>query len=112
MRTAAGFIPSFGAGTMKTRATTQPPVTAKALLEVARRWGVDRVRWALELCFDDLFNQNTWMWSQRREPPLMLITYGASRYDAWAPDGTRIEHEGPFLDQRLCSSGTHVPHRH
>ena len=88
MRTVGGYVPSFGGGTFKQRATTQPPVTSQALALVAQRWGVERTRWALQLCFETLFVQNTWMYTQRREAPLMLVTYGASKYDAWAPDGT------------------------
>lgn len=52
-----GFVPSFGSGTFKTRATTQPPVSSQALWLVAKRWGVQDTRWALELLFDDLFVQ-------------------------------------------------------
>ena len=52
-----GFIPSFSSGTFKTRATTQPPVSSQALWQVAKRWGVQKTRWALELLFDDLFVQ-------------------------------------------------------
>lgn len=33
-KTAAGFVPGWSGGTVKTRSTTQPPVTAKALSEV------------------------------------------------------------------------------
>ena len=131
-RTAAGFIPGWSSGTVKTRAATQPPITSKALAEVrwhivincsihiqkscsalsrscwvvfcsggvratnytvtfagivnyqvARRWrhrSPALVEMALELCFDDLFIQNTWMYTQRREQPLGLLAYGSSTY--------------------------------
>lgn len=38
-KTAGGFIPglSGAGGTLKTRSTTQPPVTSKALAEIAKR---------------------------------------------------------------------------
>lgn len=88
LKTAAGYIPGFASGNAKTRGGTQPPVTSKALFEVAKRWGVKRTRFALDLCFDDLFTQNTWMYTQRRLLPLGLITYGSSPYDSWAPDGS------------------------
>lgn len=89
LKTAAGFIPGFASGNAKTRGGTQPPVTSKALFEVAKRWGVNRTRFALDLCFDDLFVQNTWLYTQRRLLPLGLITYGSSPYDSWAPDGSK-----------------------
>ena len=88
LKTAAGYIPGFASGNAKTRGGTQPPVTSKALFEVAKRWGVNRTRFALDLCFDDLFVQNTWLYTQRRLLPLGLITYGSSPYDSWAPDGS------------------------
>lgn len=87
-KTAAGFVPEFSSGSFKTRTDSQPPVTAKALHEIAKRWGVNRTRWALELCLDDLYAWNTWMYTQRREVPLGLLSYGSSPYYAYAPDGT------------------------
>ena len=60
------FIPSFSAGTVKTRDRSNPPVTAKILHEITKRWGVNRTKWVVELCFDDLLNWNTWMYNRRR----------------------------------------------
>ena len=82
-KTVAGFVPGLSAGTSKTRTSTQPPVTAKALHEIAKRWGANRTRWAVELCFDDLYNWNTWMYTQRREPPFGLLTCGDSPYASY-----------------------------
>ena len=87
-KTAAGFIPGLGSGNTKDRTGTQPPVTAKALWEVAKRWGPGRTKWAVELLFNDLYTQNSWMFTQRTLQPLNLVTYGTSPYDSWAPDGT------------------------
>ena len=87
-KTVAGFVPGLSSGTSKTRSETQPPVTAKALYEITKRWGPNRTRWAVELCFDDLYNWNTWMYTQRRETPLGLLTCGESPYASYAPDGT------------------------
>ena len=89
MKTAAGFVPGLASGQTKDRTGTQPPVTGKALWEVAKRWGPAKTKWAVELCFDDLYTWNSWMFTQRRLLPLGLVTYGTSPYDAWAPDGTR-----------------------
>ena len=41
-----------------------------------------------DLCFNDLFNWNTWMYTQRREMPLGMLSYGESAYASYAPDGT------------------------
>jgi hypothetical protein len=76
MKTAAGFVPGFSSGAFKMRECSQPPITSKALYEIAKRWGVNRTTWALELCFDDLYMWNTWMYTQRREAPLGLLSYG------------------------------------
>jgi hypothetical protein len=65
MKTSAGYIAGYASGNARTRGGTQPPVTSRALFEVAKRWGIDRTRFALDLCFDDLFTQNTWMYTQR-----------------------------------------------
>ena len=47
---------------MKTRDRSNPPVTAKILHEITKRWGANKTQWVVELCFDDLLNWNTWMW--------------------------------------------------
>ena len=82
-------MPGLASGQSKDRDGTQPPVTGKALWEVAKRWGPTKTKWAVELCFDDLFTWNTWLFTQRRLEPLGLLTYGTSPYDAWAPDGSK-----------------------
>ena len=65
LKTAAGFVPGLASGNTKDRTGTQPPVTAKALYEVAKRWGPSRTKWAVELLFDDLFTWNTWMYVEK-----------------------------------------------
>ena len=52
MRTSAGFIPSYSAGTLKSRDRTNPPVTANILLQITQRWGAAKTQWVVELCFD------------------------------------------------------------
>ena len=51
MRTSAGFIPSYSAGTLKSRDRTNPPVTANILHQITRRWGADKTKWVVELTF-------------------------------------------------------------
>jgi hypothetical protein len=86
MRTSAGFIPSFSAGTTKTRDRSNPPVTAKILHEITKRWGLAKTKWVVELCFDDLLNWNTWMYTRRTETPLHLLSWGSNPFP-YAPDG-------------------------
>jgi hypothetical protein len=52
MRTSAGFIPSYSAGTLKSRDRTNPPVTANILHQITQRWGAAKTQWVVELCFD------------------------------------------------------------
>ena len=80
MRTTAGFVPSNSAGTRKTRDRSNPPVTAKILHEMTKRWGVGRTKWVVELLFDDLYNWNTWMWARRREAPHGLLSWGSDPF--------------------------------
>lgn len=93
MRTSAGFIPSYTAGTVKSRDRSNPPVTAKILHEITKRWGANRTTWVVELCFDDLYNWNTWMFTRRRELPLGLMSWGSDPYP-YAPDGTNSATHG------------------
>jgi hypothetical protein len=90
MKTAAGMVPGFSSGLFKLRGFSQPPITGKALYEIAKRWGVNQTKWALELCFDDLYEWNTVLFTQRREAPLGLLSYGCSKYNAYANDGTSM----------------------
>ena len=52
MRTSAGFIPSYSAGTLKSRDRSNPPVTANILHRITQRWGAAKTQWVVELCFD------------------------------------------------------------
>ena len=52
MRTSAGFIPSYSAGTLKSRDRSNPPVTANILHHITQRWGAAKTQWVVELCFD------------------------------------------------------------
>lgn len=87
MRTSAGFIPSYSAGTLKSRDRTNPPVTANILHKITQRWGEARTKWVVELLFDDLLVWNSWMYERRREAPLGLLSWGSDPYP-YAPDGT------------------------
>ena len=93
MRTSAGFVPSYSAGTHKTRDRSNPPVTARVLLEIVRRWGLRRVRWAVELLLDDLLVWNAWIYANRLESPANLPSWGSNPYP-YADDGTGVSDRG------------------
>lgn len=61
--------------------------------QITKRWGAAKTKWVVELCFDDLFNWNTWMWTRRREEPLGLLSWGSDPYP-YAPDGTGSDLHG------------------
>tara|TARA_B110000208_G_scaffold134378_1_gene162547 strand:- start:163 stop:1869 length:1707 start_codon:yes stop_codon:yes gene_type:complete len=92
-RTSAGFVPSLHAGTFKSRDRSNPPVSAKILLEIVQKWGVQKTRWVVELLFEDLFTWNSWWWTRRREAPAGLLSWGSDPYP-YAPDGTPSATQG------------------
>lgn len=104
MRTSAGFIPSLSMGTGKSRDRSNPPVTAKILHEITLRWGANKTRWVVELCFEDLFTWNTWMWNERREMPLGMLSWGSDPYP-YAPDGTKEADTGGGRGAATLESG-------
>ena len=55
--------------------------------QITQRWGAEKTKWVVELCFDDLLTWNTWMYQRRREAPLGLLSWGSDPYP-YAPDGT------------------------
>ena len=52
-KTAAGFVPNFAGGGAKSMDRTEPPVGAKALLQL---FGKYHDAWIVELLFDDLLD--------------------------------------------------------
>ena len=57
------------------------------------RWGWEKMRWVVELLFDDLFNWNSWMWENRREKPALLLSWGSNPFP-YAPDGSSVSKSG------------------
>jgi hypothetical protein len=63
-RTAAGFVPGWSSGTVKTQSQTQPPVTSRALAEVGggqalRDCPVAGATIILRLCFRPLHSPSS-----------------------------------------------------
>jgi hypothetical protein len=52
---------------------TEPPVGAKTLLDLYKKWGD---RWVVELLFDDLLDWSNWFIRRRLLPPLDLGSAG------------------------------------
>ena len=56
-RTARGLVPNYSAGGTKSVDRTEPPIGAKVLLEMHRRYAD---AWLVELLFDDLLRCSDW----------------------------------------------------
>jgi len=78
-KTAAGFVPNYAAGGAKSMDRTEPPVGAKALLDLYKRHGD---KWMVELLFQDLLDWSNWFMRRRRLPPLDLIALGSFNEEA------------------------------
>ncbi|MCL2665529.1 MAG: hypothetical protein FWE82_07950, partial [Defluviitaleaceae bacterium] len=77
-KTESGFVPNFGSSNDgKSRDRSQPPVGAKALKEVYRRY---REKWIVEYLFDDLLVWNRW-WAANRQIKNGTLCWGSNPYE-------------------------------
>lgn len=81
-RTARGFVPNYSAGGTKSVDRTEPPIGAKVVLEIAKKYGSDAT-WLVELLFDDLLKWNDWLASARTLGPLGLVSLGSDHIDGY-----------------------------
>jgi hypothetical protein len=61
-KTAMGFVPNYSAGGTKSIDRTEPPIGAKVLLEMFKKF---KDVWIVELLFDDLLAWNDWFVAER-----------------------------------------------
>lgn len=73
-RTARGFVPNYSAGGSKSIDRTEPPIGAKVLLELFKKFNDT---WIVELLYDDLLEWNNWFVEERMLGPLGLISLGS-----------------------------------
>jgi hypothetical protein len=73
-KTAAGFIPNWSSGGLKSQDRTEPPVGAKVLLELYEKYND---KWVVEALFDDLLDWNDWFFENRFLQPFGLIGLGS-----------------------------------
>ena len=73
-KTSAGFIPNFYFGGTSSQDRTEPPVGAKVLLEIYRKFRDD---WVVELAFDDLLDWHRWFKHHRWLRKFGLIALGS-----------------------------------
>ena len=89
-KTAAGFVPNYAAGGTKSQDRTEPPVGAKATLQLYHKWGD---AWLVELLFDDLLDWSNWFARRRLLPPLDLVALGSYNEQA--------DLQGAFVAQNM-----------
>lgn len=82
-KTVAGFIPNWSTGGAKSQDRTEPPVGAKVLLELFRKY---HDKWIVEALFDDLLDWNDWFMERRLVDPTGVIALG-SFYDSHENNG-------------------------
>ena len=75
-KTAAGFVPNFAAGGMRSQDRTEPPIGAKVTLNLVNKFGADRMGWVVDALFDDLLDWNDWFIRKRLKPPLNMVALG------------------------------------
>ena len=62
-KSAAGFVPNFAAGGLRSQDRTEPPIGAKTVLTLVEKFGAKRMEWVIVGLFDDLLD---WV----RRPPM------------------------------------------
>ena len=124
-RTARGFVPNFSAGGTKSVDRTEPPIGAKVLLEMHKRYGDEQSTWLVKLLFDDLLVWNDWMASSRTLGPLGIVSLGSDTisgfkdFDAGDMQGARYEsgldnspmYDGTYFTKNLSRIGRCVYRR-
>lgn len=53
-KTAAGFVPNFAAGGLRSQDRTEPPIGAKVTLDLVKKFGADKMKWVVKVVFNDL----------------------------------------------------------
>jgi hypothetical protein len=79
-KTALGFVPNFSAGGSKSIDRTEPPIGAKVLLEMYKKF---KDLWIVELLFDDLLAWNDWFVDNRMLGPLGIVSLGSDTIDGY-----------------------------
>ena len=73
-KSAAGFVPNYAAGLSRSDDRSEPPIGAKVLLELYKKW---QDQWIVELLFEDLLDWSDWFVRRRLLPPLGLVALGS-----------------------------------
>ena len=75
-KTAAGFVPNFAAGGLRSQDRTEPPIGAKVTHDLVKKFGAAKMQWVVECIFNDLLDWNDWFLRKRLKPPLNMVALG------------------------------------
>ena len=117
-KTAKGMVPNFSAGGSKSLDRSEPPIGAKVMLEMYKKYNDT---WLVELLYDDLVAWNSWFVAERMLGPLGLVSLGSDTIDGYtdfAPgtmQGARFEsgldnspmYDGEFFEPNLKQDGSY-----
>ncbi|KAG7371466.1 hypothetical protein IV203_020036 [Nitzschia inconspicua] len=101
-KTAAGFVPNWSTGGLKSQDRTEPPVGAKVLLELFKKY---QDEWIVEALLDDLLDWNDWFMNERLISPAGVIALG-SYYDfSHSRDGAKFPENSNTMWAARMESG-------
>ena len=72
-KTANGFVPNFSGSTAKSLDRTEPPIGARVLLEMYKRY---KDKWLVQLLFNDILDWNEWFYRERVDQKVGLVSLG------------------------------------
>ena len=81
-KSAAGFVPNYAAGGMRSEDRSEPPVGAKVTLELFKKYGK---AWVVDVVWDDLMDWSDWFLRRRVLQPAGLVALGS--FDEQGPVG-------------------------
>eukprot|EP00536_Pseudo-nitzschia_multiseries_P006755 jgi/Psemu1/324467/estExt_fgenesh1_pg.C_1470007 len=100
-KTPSGFVPNWSTagGVIQSSDRTEPPVGAKVLLELFRKYNDT---WIVEALWDDLLDWNDWFVTNRKLEPFGLIALGSYYKTSHHPDGSGTYHDGERNDMQAA----------
>lgn len=103
-KTSRGMVPNFSAGGSKSIDRTEPPIGAKVMLEMYKKYNDT---WLVELLYDDLVAWSDFFVAERTLGPLGIISLGSDTIDGYH-DFAAGQMQGARYESGLDNSPMHV----